>query len=153
EIKLWDAASGNELFAFRGHFGAGIGTAFSPDGGRLATASSDGTVKVWDLARCCEAVVTGNKGGAYLYRGLGVTFTADSRHVFALDGDDGGRLWDALTGSQVAALGGFKKTIPGPDGRPTTLAGLQAVGTAASSDGRFLVAGGGGTIRVWDAAI
>jgi WD40 repeat protein len=152
EIKLWDVASGNELFAFRGHFGGGIGAAFSPDGGRLATASSDGTLKVWDLARCCEAVVTGNKGGTHLYRGLGVTFTADGRHVFALDGDDGGRLWDALTGSQVAALGGFKKTIPGPDGRPRLLMGLPAVGTAASSDGRFLVAGGAGALRVWDAA-
>ena len=39
-VKIWECATGKELFALKGHAGWGNSVAFSPDGQRLASASS-----------------------------------------------------------------------------------------------------------------
>ena len=47
-VTLWDVASGRQLRRLDGHDGAVNGLVFAPDGTRLATASGDNTLKVWD---------------------------------------------------------------------------------------------------------
>jgi WD40 repeat protein len=49
EVKVWDAEKGRELLTLKGHTGILRSVCFSPDGKRLASASSDQTVKVWSL--------------------------------------------------------------------------------------------------------
>jgi WD40 repeat protein len=49
-VKLWDAATGQELLTLKGHSVAVFSVAFSPDGKRLATGSFDPPVKLWDAA-------------------------------------------------------------------------------------------------------
>jgi eukaryotic-like serine/threonine-protein kinase len=46
-VKVWDAEAGEERHTLRGHEGWVLGLAYGPDG-RLASASYDGTVRVWD---------------------------------------------------------------------------------------------------------
>ena len=46
-ITLWDTATGQEVLTLRGHSGAISRLTFSADGRFLASASKDGSVKLW----------------------------------------------------------------------------------------------------------
>ena len=46
--KVWEAASGKELFTLKGHSNEIYSVAFSPDGRRIVTGSMDDTAKVWE---------------------------------------------------------------------------------------------------------
>ncbi|HLN33186.1 MAG TPA: sigma-70 family RNA polymerase sigma factor [Gemmataceae bacterium] len=48
-VHLWEVATGMELRTFRGHRGEIRSLGFSADGRRLASASTDSTVLIWDL--------------------------------------------------------------------------------------------------------
>jgi WD40 repeat protein len=47
-VKVWDAKSGQELLTLREHVSFVTALAYGPDGHHIASASDDGTVKVWD---------------------------------------------------------------------------------------------------------
>ena len=47
---LWDAASGQRMRTLEGHTEFVNSVAFSPDGSKLASGSSDGTVVLWDVS-------------------------------------------------------------------------------------------------------
>src|SRR5262249_40805947 len=50
-VKLWSAADGKMLAAYRGHKGPVPAIAFAPDGQSLATAGADRTIKRWRVKR------------------------------------------------------------------------------------------------------
>jgi len=48
-IQVWDTATWQEQGALVGHTSLVLGMAFAPDSRRLASASHDNTVKLWNL--------------------------------------------------------------------------------------------------------
>ena len=111
-----------------------FGVAFSPHGSLLATASADGTAKVWSV----------NTGGLLLtFHGHeaqvhSVDFSPDGRSIVTSSQDGVAKIWDTRTGRELAALRGHAGVVWdaefGPDGR------------------RVATAGADNTVRLWDAS-
>ncbi len=60
--RVWNAATGVEITALRGHKDAVFSATFSPNGTRLLTASLDRTAWVWNAATGVEiAVLSGHR--------------------------------------------------------------------------------------------
>jgi WD40 repeat protein len=91
EVRILDAESGRETSPrLNGHFSY-INPRFSPEGKRLATASFDGTVKVWDLATGQETLTL--KGHTSTVTGL--AFSSDGHRLISASSDGTVRMWNA----------------------------------------------------------
>ena len=174
---LWDAATGSELVRVS-HLGPVRAVAFSKDGSAIATASDDGSARVW--------LTQAGKYSRRLSCGSSipqVLVNADGRHVDASaglllvgrcihdGGDDGAARVGGIQDPDAAVLSSDGKTLAVVENRgrvvifdaatrleiSTVNAASDSIwGIAISSDGRQVAAvsgqdGWGGRVHVWEA--
>ncbi len=96
ETVVWRFPELTPERVFRGHTGFIGGFAFGPRGQRFASASADGTVKVWDLATGQE-MLTLSTPPPYDF-----AISADGRRM-AVGGPGGVRVWDSARGRVAEA--------------------------------------------------
>jgi serine/threonine-protein kinase len=115
------------------HDGDLTAAALSPGGLRLASASREGTVIVWDVATGQDSFILRGHSG----RVNGLTFSPDGRRLASGSEDRTVELWDLKTGLETLTLRGHGSGING---------------VAFSPDGlRLVSAGMDETVKVWDA--
>jgi WD40 repeat protein len=132
--RIWDSASGRELFTLKEHSNTIFSVAFSPDGKRIVTGSQDQTAKVWDAASGRELLsLMGHSDALWC-----VAFAPDGRRIATASRDQTVRVWDSISGRLLLTLTGHT-------------AAVNAV--AFSPDGRLLLTGSDDvTARAWDSS-
>ncbi|HZV08045.1 MAG TPA: protein kinase, partial [Gemmataceae bacterium] len=90
EVRILDSESLREVWSLQGHTLNVTAVVFSPDGQRLATASADGAIRVWDLTMGQEILKLSVLSFA---KSLG--FNSDGRRLISASEDGTVRIWDA----------------------------------------------------------
>jgi WD40 repeat protein len=140
EAIVWDTVEGRSIGSLRGHSATVYGCGFAPDGRSIATASADGTVRIWHAdTHETHAVFRPQWGpGARDRNVYGVAFSDAGDQVAAACGDGVIRLWNVGTGATSTELSGHSRRVFAVCFAPD---GLRLA--SASEDG---------SARVWDLA-
>ncbi|KAG0048825.1 U3 small nucleolar RNA-associated protein 13, partial [Linnemannia elongata] len=116
-VRLWDCASGQEIFIIEGHNLKVNYVTFSPCSKHIASSSDDETVQVWD-SQTGESlfVLKGHTSEVWV-----VKYSPSGERLVSGDRDGTIRLWDSETGEPGVvlkiALGGVTNLAFSPDGR------------------------------------
>ncbi|CAE6521223.1 unnamed protein product [Rhizoctonia solani] len=141
EVSLWSLNSDKALHTLKGHADRICRVAFHPSGQYIASASYDGSWRLWDAS-------TGQNTGSHVPDRQLLFQEGHSKEVYAVQfQDDGalvasggldaiGRVWDLRTGRTAMVLDGHGQAIYGMDFSPN---GYQ-----------IATGSGDNTIRIWD---
>jgi WD40 repeat protein/serine/threonine protein kinase len=134
EWYYWQKQTHLDLKTFGGHSLMINSVAFSPDGERIVTGSSDWRAKVWDVKAGTELLTLQGHSGEI----NSVGFSPDALRIVTGSRDGTARLWNAATGKEVVRFGGHDAPVNS---------------CAFSPDGQRVATGGDDqTLRIWEAA-
>ncbi|MCK6460042.1 MAG: protein kinase, partial [Planctomycetes bacterium] len=126
QATLW-SVEGRQILVLRGHTSAVSDAAQSPDGRFIATASKDGTVRVWEPGRAEGAVLRGHESDLW-----DVSFSVDGSRIVTASADGTARVWRADGTAEIVL----------PQDGPVSSAKL-------SPSGDLVLAASGPIARLW----
>src|SRR5262249_14369199 len=103
-LRLWDAATGQEVMRFSGATGGVRAVTFSADGRALASAGQDHTLRAWDVA-------TGKELRCFKLELGSVAFSADGQVLVSGTVRTAPRLWNVATGQELRQFGGHRGNV------------------------------------------
>jgi WD40 repeat protein len=167
DVAVFDIASGDQILSLEGHLLGLAATAWSPDGGWIATAGLDATVHIFDAASGPERdVLTGHGAQVWhldwsadsrrnirtLYYAIpDAAFTPDGHHLLATGPNGSIGVWDTSSFEGDASIGGTGPTRPEAFEGPRRPDPTEVTKLAVPATGRLVAAVTfGGQVRVWD---
>jgi WD40 repeat protein len=131
DVRLWDAADGNQIRSCNGHTNTVTAVVFAPDGRSFLSASWDGTVRQWETASGKELHRFDHEGGVN-----DLALSADGKRlVTAGYNDNTVRVWEMASGRELHRFTEYDTHV---------------LGVALSRDGRqALSCDSDGTIHLW----
>ncbi|KAL6169642.1 hypothetical protein ACJQWK_04652 [Exserohilum turcicum] len=122
------------LQTLEGHSSSVLSVVFSHDSTRLASASLDRTVKIWDASSgTCVHTLEGHSSDV-----ISVAFSHDSTWLASASGDRTVKIWDASSGTCVHTLEGHSSFV--------NLVAFSHDSTRLASASRDM------TVKIWDAS-
>lgn len=134
-VKLWSTETGKKIATFTGHTNSINSVSFSPDGKYIASASSDGNIKIYDVAK--KTVSKTILGGRSMIST--VNFSSDGKFIISGHywNEYDIKIWDFSSGKLVNTLSGHLGKV---------------VSARFSADGKHVVSSSDdGSVKIWDA--
>jgi WD40 repeat protein len=126
-IHLIALPEGQIVHSLKGHAYAIYDLAFSADSKQLASASHDGTVKIWDAASgTLTRTLQGHTNIVH-----GVAWSPDGQRIVSGSFDKTARIWNAATGAEIAVMHDAQGLLNAvgwsPDGRSVATGGTDRI--------------------------
>ena len=168
-LSLWNLSDGQRKGVIKAHQDTITGLAFSPDGRRIASSSTDRYIRIHTV----DTLEMQDQLEGHTSHVLDVAWSADGQTIASAGADHVGKLWDVATKKQKKTESGFKKELTtiafvgigetivmGGGDKILKTSGQNLPGidesiydAAVSPDGSIILAGGeSGTLRIWQAS-